>query len=279
MTKEVYDIIKRKKGRGGTSETEGRYEQKRRERVMCRLCGKEMSRASLARHMEGQHGVVEKKYRARKMRTSSEKAEYKIKIIKGQFNEYPVRGCTGGGKDKFGICRHFCLRHPEAKLEIEGEGELQRCLKCGMFVQNMTTHLNSYTCKKGRKRRENEFRQDEQARAEEVDFFVNGNQIERVKHFNYLGRILSDRDDDTKCIEGQISKARGRWGSVAKILKQEGANSVCMGKFYLAIVQALLLYGSESRVISAKNLKKLESFHKRAVRHMTGQHIRKKGED
>ena len=92
-----------------------------------------------------------------------------------------------------------------------------------------------------------------------------------------MGRILSNDDDDTKCILGQIQKARGRWNGIAKILKREGANATCMARFYLAVIQALLLYGSESWVISKRNMDRLNSFHKRAVRHMTGQHIQKLG--
>ena len=48
-----------------------------------------------------------------------------------------------------------------------------------------------------------------------------------------------------------------------------------MARIYLAVVQAVLLYGSESWTITRRNMGKLESFHKRAVRHMTGVHIRK----
>ena len=94
-----------------------------------------------------------------------------------------------------------------------------------------------------------------------------------------MGRVLRENDDDFECIEGQLRKARARWNGIAKILKREGANAKTMAKFYLTIVQALLLYGSESWVISEKNMRKLESFHKRAVRYMTGSHIRKKGEE
>ena len=48
-----------------------------------------------------------------------------------------------------------------------------------------------------------------------------------------------------------------------------------MAKFYLAIVQAVLLYGADSWTITKKYFAALERFHKRAVRHITGQHIRR----
>ena len=48
------------------------------------------------------------------------------------------------------------------------------------------------------------------------------------------------------------------------------------GKFNIAIVQAVLLYGVDSWVITEKNWKKLRAFHNRALRYMTGRHIKKK---
>ena len=40
----------------------------------------------------------------------------------------------------------------------------------------------------------------------------------------------------------------------------------------------MLLYGSDSWVVTERDWKRLRSFHKRAIRHMTGEHIRKRGE-
>ena len=50
-----------------------------------------------------------------------------------------------------------------------------------------------------------------QVLAESISFIVDGGEIERVKEFKDLGRIFSENDDDTKCIEDNIKKARSRW--------------------------------------------------------------------
>ena len=60
--------------------------------------------------------------------------------------------------------------------------------------------------------------------------------------------------------------------------KREGANSMTMAKFYMAVVQAVLLYGADSWVISKRNWSKLRAFHNTALRYMTGQHIKKKAD-
>ena len=162
-----------------------------------------------------------------------------------------------------------------AKIVIEEDGELPRCPLCGYFAKDMDRHQRTEACKKGRARRMNEGRQEEQEKADGVSIYINGKQIERVHEFKYLGRILTENDDDTRCIESQIAKARARWWRIAKILKHEGASAKIMAKFYMATIQAILLYGAESWVLTQANLRKLNSFHLRAVRHMTGEHIRK----
>ena len=96
-----------------------------------------------------------------------------------------------------------------------------------------------------------------------------------MSYFKYLGRILTNDDDDTRCIESNLKNAKKQWNSIAKILKQEGANSKCMAKFYITVVQAVLLYGAESWTISQRNERILVSFHRRAVRYLTNSHIRK----
>ena len=144
-----------------------------------------------------------------------------------------------------------------------------------MQCLNKTKHQASQTCKKLTSRRQHEIRQNAQAQANDVVFTVNGKAVEEVHEFKYLGRIISDDDDDTKCIFENLKKAKNRWNCIAKILKREGANAVCMSRFYLTIVQAVLLYGADSWTITKPNMKKLESFHKRATRYMTGKHIRK----
>ena len=94
----------------------------------------------------------------------------------------------------------------------------------------------------------------------------------------YLGRLLSNDDDDSTAINSNLRKARARWGKLVNILKREGANAIIMSKFYMTIVQAVLLYGSDSWIIKERDLNKLRSFHNRAVRYMTGSHIQKIGD-
>ena len=77
-------------------------------------------------------------------------------------------------------------------------------------------------------------------------------------------------------MKANIRKAKARWGQVARILSREGATSGTMAYFYKAVVQAVLLYGSESWVLTQKMWKAVESFHSSCARYIVGEHIRQR---
>jgi hypothetical protein len=93
------------------------------------------------------------------------------------------------------------------------------------------------------------------------------------KQFKYLGRILSEDDSDDAAIKYNLQKAREKWGRIGKILSKTDSNNKTMGSFYKAIIQSVLLYGSESWGISNYAMKTLRSFHQRCARYITGKHI------
>ena len=63
--------------------------------------------------------------------------------------------------------------------------------------------------------------------------------------FKYLGRLLAQDDDDIKAICTQVRKARATWTCVGQVLWSKNAPPPPR-KFYKAIVQAMLLYGSKT---------------------------------
>jgi len=59
-----------------------------------------------------------------------------------------------------------------------------------------------------------------------------------------------------------------------KLLARQHASTKAMGHFYLAAVQSILLYSSESWTLTAQQLRLLDSFHHHCARHITHMHIR-----
>jgi hypothetical protein len=77
-------------------------------------------------------------------------------------------------------------------------------------------------------------------------------------------------------IQQNIQKARKKWGRFGKLLCGEGAKEPeTMAKFYLAIVQAVLLYGADTWIVSKRAHNRLRSFHHHCARYITRRHIRK----
>ena len=169
LSKEAYD--RRQTGEGRS------YEERRKAKVKCQICGKEMTSGSLQRHMKNQHNKLPEQYLYTRKGTER---TFNIDIAKGANNNCPIPGCTGTSKDKFGMYRHFCWCHPEAKIIIKDDGEVERCNLCGMFLKNVERHQKTKECEIGRRRRKHEKLQNEQARADSVEFTVYGEKLERV---------------------------------------------------------------------------------------------------
>ena len=53
---------------------------------------------------------------------------------------------------------------------------------------------------------------------------------------------------------------------LAKVLAREGADQSTMARFYIAIVQAVLLYGSETWTVNQSILRVVGGFHNRVAR-------------
>ncbi len=108
-------------------------------------------------------------------------------------------------------------------------------------------------------------------------FTVHGDVLERVEVFKYLGRMMAQDDDDIQAIRAQLRKARATWARVGQVLRSENASPPIAARFYQAIVQAILLYGSETWVISRTALARLEGFHIRAAYRMAKTNKPKRG--
>ena len=91
-----------------------------------------------------------------------------------------------------------------------------------------------------------------------------------------LGRPLSSTDSDWPALFYNLRKARAKWARVSRMLAREGANPRISGMFYKAIVMSVLLFGSETWVISSSMLKTLEGFHHRVARQLTGRQPRRR---
>ena len=91
-----------------------------------------------------------------------------------------------------------------------------------------------------------------------------------VTEFKYLGRVLTNTDDDWLAVAGNIRKAQANWGRLARILGREGADLKVTRSFYTAVTQQVLLFRAESWVLTKKMESDLDAFQGRVARRLTG---------
>ena len=158
-------------------------------------------------------------------------------------------------------------------LPSEGSVPFPKCKRCGMQMEIGALyrgHQHTQLCREGWAKK----KQHEAAVAARVtfrkSFTAYGEDLERVEVFKYLERLLAYDDNNSQAIRSNLKKARKSWAQVSRMLRAENAAPEVCGVFYKAIVQAVLLFGSETWKLSPLNLKSLEGFHIRAARRMAG---------
>ncbi len=103
-------------------------------------------------------------------------------------------------------------------------------------------------------------------------FTVHGDALEKVEVFKYLGRMMAQDNNNVQAVRYQLRKARGTWACIGQVLRSENATPRVAAKFYKAVVQAVLLYGSEMWNLTKAVLAWLEGFHVQATYHMAQVH-------
>jgi hypothetical protein len=75
---------------------------------------------------------------------------------------------------------------------------------------------------------------------------INNVTITNVDTFKYLGCPLTATSTDLTAVNTNLQKSRKTWGRISTVLKREGADRKTMANFYKTVVQASLLYASET---------------------------------
>ena len=101
---------------------------------------------------------------------------------------------------------------------------------------------------------------------------------ETVNSFIYLGQVLIVEYNNWLEVVGSLSKARNSWERMTRILGREGANSRVSGVFFKAVVQAVLIFGSETWVLTPCMGQDLGSFQHGVERGITRRQPRKQEE-
>ena len=82
------------------------------------------------------------------------------------------------------------------------------------------------------------------------DLSAYGPPLEMVNSFIYVGRVILKADDNWTAVVRSLSLARSVCSSMTRILSRERAVMWVSVLFFKAVVQAVLLFGSETSVVT-----------------------------
>ena len=79
-------------------------------------------------------------------------------------------------------------------------------------------HKSTAMCRSGAERKSRILAEIEIRESMEIAFEVYGKQLQTVPSFKYLGRILTEGDDDWPMVAGNLEKARKKWRRLHRIM-------------------------------------------------------------
>ena len=142
---------------------------------------------------------------------------------KGGRRQCPVEGCPGVSETRAAMRVHFVHRHVHNTVVILEEGNLPlpRSPRCDLQVYRKALnerHLETNQCKKGAERKQRRTAAAEVDTTSEKAFHAYRDKMRAVTEFRYLGRVMTNTDDDWPAVAGNLRKARVSWGRLARIL-------------------------------------------------------------
>ena len=92
------------------------------------------------------------------------------------------------------------------------------------------------------------------------DFILDGEKIDEVQQFEYLGSMITTKSDSTTDIKRRLAMARSTTQNMVNIWKSRGLSKGLKLRFLRATVFAIAMYGSESWAMTKSNRKRIDAF-------------------
>ena len=127
-------------------------------------------------------------------------------------------------------------------------------------------HYNSYKCRLGEAIRICRDTLQHFFEASRVSIWVNVDPLEPADNFPYLDLTITYNNSDWVAMYHKPQKSWERWGMISKVLTKIWETARYCGMLYKLVTQMVLLYGSESWVVTGEMLKVFEGFYHRADR-------------
>ena len=248
-------------------------------KVQCQQRNKLMAASSLfSRYLADQHEIYQQIVVAEELLGARAGVTYPVNSELGGRLVCPVSGCTGKLHGGWMLRRHFRDLHLLNWVLISKEGYFLRCDRCAMQVNPAyPQHIWMKECQTGVEQKLQRKSAVSAALALRHQFTVHRDMLESDEGFKYLCCLLAQDDGDAQAIRQQLRKARSVWARVGQVLRGEKTGPQMAAKFYKAVIQAVLLYGSKMWNFTKSSLARLEGFHVQAAYKMARKHGPKRG--
>ncbi len=174
--------------------------------ITCSECGKDMRAGSLSRQIADLHKIYQGQVVAEELLDWREGIMYTAKEGHGKL-KCPFPLCTGELASGWMMMmrRHFCDLLPLDYVTVPREGQYPRCPCCGMQVDpRYPAHINTKECQAGTERCYQRNMAVQSALALRKQFTVHGDELEKVKVYRYLGRLLLQDNNDIQAVQSQL---------------------------------------------------------------------------
>jgi hypothetical protein len=247
--------------------------------VVCHVCDKPLQARSLRPYLLSAHDIHQQVVVADALLEEWEGVYYRADPGGRKDPIHcPFPGCPGMLSNPYMLRHHFWDLHLKDTVKIPREGNLLQCKRCTMQCNlRYPQHISTQVCLLGAEQRTQRDSAVLAALALRKLFCVEGEVLEKVDLFQYLGWILAQDDDDVRTVRQQIKKARAIWARVGQVLTAENTQPKVSAKFYKAVMQSVLLYGSKTWALTTTTLARLKGFHIPAAYQMAEKHKPKKG--
>ena len=111
---------------------------------------------------------------------------------------------------------------------------------------------------------------EEEREATARAFRAYGRPLEMVTSFRYLGRVISEEDNDWLAVARNLSWTRAVWSKMARILRREGVSLKVSRLCFKAMVQVVLLFRSDTWVVTPRMGKAMRGYQAQVERRLTG---------